>query len=159
MTKKKAPKEPKKMGRPTAYTPELAEEICEVIASSELGLLHLCNARPHWPDRATIFTWRRKYADFRDKYTLAKEDQTEVCVEYMQEVMNEPHKYVDEETGYTKIDVPMLRLKMDTMKWQAGKLKPKKFGEKVETITSENDLLEDSLKRKNDLDEQNKKEF
>ena len=63
---------------------------------------------------------------FRDMYTRAKEDQTEVVVEYMQEVMNEPHKWKDQETGLTRIDVPMLRLKMDTMKWQAAKLKPKK---------------------------------
>lgn len=159
MTKKKDPKDFKKNGRPTKYTPELGEEICEVVASSELGLLHLCNARPHWPDRATIFTWRRKYPEFRDKYTLAKEDQTEVCVEYMQEVMNEPHKWVDEETGYIRIDVAMLRLKMDTIKWQASKLKPKKFGDTKTEEAQSKDIHDDVIKRKQELDEKNKKEF
>ena len=152
--KKKAqdvPKVKKPIGRPTKYTKEIGQQICDAVASSELGLIHLVNANPHWPDRATIYMWRRKHPEFRDNYTQAKEDQTEVCVEYMQEMMNEPHKYVDEETGYTRLDVPMLRLKMDAIKWQASKLKPKKYASNV--------LHEDVLKRKDELDERNKKEF
>jgi hypothetical protein len=116
-------------GRPTLYTPELADEICEAVASSELGLCHLVDKNPHWPHRANIFIWMRKYPDFRNKYTKAKEDQVEVSVEHMQEIMNEPHKYKDLETGLEKIDVPMLRLKMDAIRWQAGKLKRKKYGD------------------------------
>lgn len=158
MTSKKT-KEPKKMGRPTKYTPQLADEICDAIASSELGLAHLVAAHPHWPERQNIFLWIRKYPDFRDKYARAKEDQTEVCVEYMQEVMNEPHKWEDPETGLCKVDVPMLRLKMDTMKWHAAKLKPKKFGDNKEQISSNTEVDEDCKKRYKEMDERNKKDF
>lgn len=159
MTSKKPIKEPKKMGRPTKYTPELADEICDAIASSELGLAHLVEANPHWPARQNVFLWIRKYPEFRDKYAKAKEDQTEVCVEYMQEVMNEPHKWVDEETGLTKIDVPMLRLKMDSMKWHASKLKPKKFGDTKEQEPQNTALDEDCKKRYGDMDKRNRKEY
>lgn len=159
MLKDKAPKIKRKMGRPSLYSPELADEICDAIASSELGLCHLVDKNPHWPDRANIFMWVRKHPDFRDKYYKAKEDQTEVCVEYMHEVMNEPHKIIDENTGYTKIDVPMLRLKMDTMKWHASKLKPKKFGDSKDQVVNNTELNEDIRKRFKDLDEKNKKEF
>jgi len=152
------PKEKKKIGRPTKYTPELGEEICDAIASSELGLVHLVDSHPHWPHRATIFIWMRKHPEFRDMYTRAKEDQVEVSVEHMQEIMNEPHKYEDLETGFIKLDHNMLRLKMDAIKWQASKLKPRKFGDaKVEEAN--NDLHEDVIQRKHDLDERNKKEF
>lgn len=156
---KKITKEPKKTGRPTKYTKELGEEIANAIASSELGLIHLVNAHPHWPDRATIFIWRRVHDEFRDMYMRAKEDQTEVVVEYMQEVMNEPHKWEDPETGITKIDVPMLRLKMDTMKWHAAKLKPKKFGDTKEQDLQNNELTDDCKKRYSDMDKRNRKEF
>lgn len=159
MTKKKKPEDLKKTGRPTKYTKELGDEICEAIASSELGLLHLCNANPHWPDRSNIFLWRRKFPEFRDKYTQAKEDQTEVSVEYMQEVMNEPHKWIDQETGLTRIDVPMLRLKIDTMKWQVGKLKPKKFGEAKDQVLPNTELDEDCKKRYSEMDKRNRKDF
>lgn len=159
MTKKKELNEPQKMGRPTKYTRALAEEIAAAIASSELGLIHLVNQNPHWPDRATIFTWRRIHDEFRDMYTRAKEDQTEVVVEYMQEVMNEPHKWKDQETGLTRIDVPMLRLKMDTMKWQAAKLKPKKFGDNKVQEPINTEVDEDCKKRYADMDKKNRKEY
>jgi hypothetical protein len=146
-----------KGGRPTKYTIELGDEICEAIASSELGLCHLVDRNPHWPDRATIFTWRRVHEEFRHKYTKAKEDQTEVVVEYMQELMNEPHRYIDEK-GEMRVDVPMLRLKTDTWKWHAGKLKPKKFGDNKEQQTNNPVIHEDVMKRRRELDEKNKKE-
>ncbi len=155
----KEKKEAKKLGRPTMYTSELGDEICEVVASSELGLCHLVDQNPHWPARATIFIWRRKYKDFREKYTRAKEDQTEVSVEYMQEIMNEPHIYIDLETGFQKVDVGMLKVKMDAIKWQAGKLKPKKFGEVKNQEPINNEVDEDCKKRYQEMDEKNKKDY
>jgi hypothetical protein len=92
-------------------------------------------------------------------YTKAKEDQTEVSVEYMQELMNEPHKYEDRETGQIKCDVPMMRLKMDAIKWQAAKLKPRKYGDFKQEDLSNTDIHEDSMKRKQEMDEKYKKEF
>jgi terminase small subunit-like protein len=148
----------KPRGRPSIYTPELADEICDAISSSEKGLAHLCEANPHWPARQHIFVWLRKYPDFYDKYTRAKENQVEVCVDYMQELMSEPHKFVDEETGRIRVDVQMLRTKMDAIKWQAGKLKPKKYGESRQEEINHS-LHEDVIKRKHELDEKNKKEF
>lgn len=129
MTKRKKPEDKLKAGRPTMYSLELATEICNEIASNELGLAHLVDRNPHWPVRSTIFVWIRTHPEFKHMYTRAKEDQVEVSVEYMQEIMNEPHKYVDEETGLLKLDHNMLRLKMDAIKWQASKLKARKYGD------------------------------
>lgn len=116
-----------KMGRPTKYTPELADEICDAIASSQDGLSKLCDQNPHWPHRANIFIWLRKYTDFRDKYTIAKQEQAQVDVDVLQELMNESHHYQDE-LGNERVDVHMLRVKIDTIKWKACKLLPKQYG-------------------------------
>ncbi len=121
----------KKIGRPTKYTPELAEEICNAVASSGDGLQVLCDANPHWPGRCNIFIMMRKHPEFRAKYVAAKQEQCEVLVDYMQEIMNESHKYTDE-FGNERIDVPMLRLKVDTIKWQACKLLPRQYGATAE---------------------------
>jgi hypothetical protein len=109
-------------------------------------LQHIVDRNPHWPDRSTIFLWRRIHVEFAHRYTKAKEDQTEVCVEYMQELMNEPHKYIAED-GQQRTDVPLMRLKMDAIKWQAAKLKPKKYGDikALEVINSE---LDDDIKKR-----------
>jgi terminase small subunit-like protein len=159
MTKKKRPEDLKPMGRPTIYNEALAEEICTGIASSNLGLRALCDLNPHWPDRASIFIWMRKYPVFFDQYTKAKEQQAEVQVDYMLELANEPHKYIDPETGIQRTDVPLLRVKMDAVKWQASKLAQKRFGDKVEPQIVNNELLQDSLDRKQQLDQKNKKEY
>jgi len=159
MTKKKKPEDLMKVGRPTKYTPELGEEICAAIACSELGLIHLVNANPHWPARSTIFMWIRIYPEFKDKYTRAKEDQVEVSVEYMQELMNEPHKWYDEETGLQKLDHNMMRMKMDAIKWQAAKLKPKKFGDAKDQELPNTELDEDCKKRYAEMDKRNRKDY
>ncbi len=117
------------LGRPTKYTEALAEEICEAVASSSDGLNVLCEEHSHWPSRSNIFIWMRKYADFRDKYTQAKKEQCEVFIDYIQELMSESHMYLDER-GNDRVDVSMLRLKVDTIKWQASKLLPKLWGDK-----------------------------
>ena len=150
---------PKANGRPTVYTEELAKEICDAIASSNEGLQALCEQHPHWPTRACIFLWMRRYPGFFDLYTRAKEQQAEVQVDYMLAIANEPHHYIDPETGAERIDSSMLRIKMDAIKWQASKLAQKRFGDKTETIVTNPELLQDSLERKNKLDEKNKKEY
>jgi hypothetical protein len=160
MTKKIDKKEPsssKKLGRPTLYTEALAQEICEVVATHPNGLTTLCNERPHWPHVANVYIWLRKYQSFRDSYTKAKEEQVEVSVDLMQTMMDEDHHFKDAE-GNTRVDVGMLRVKVDAIKWQAGKLKPKKYGDsKNEEINKEIDA--DVFARKHALDEKNKKEY
>lgn len=157
MTKRKDPKDRLKMGRPTLYTPELGDEICEVIASHKEGLTSLCAKRDHWPAPANIFIWLRRYPDFREKYAQAKSEQVEVSINYMQEMMEEPHHFVDD-NGNNRVDVPMLRVKIDAIKWKASKLQPKKYSDsKNEEI--KNDLLEESIKLKHELDEKNKREY
>lgn len=146
-------------GRPTKYTIQLGEEICSAIACSELGLVHLCDLNPHWPARSKIFEWRRRHAEFGDKYRKAKQEQAHVCVEYMHELMNEPHRIIDPETGYSKLDVSMLKLKLDHFKWHASKLQPKDYGDlkQMETINTEVD--EDCKKRYAEMDSSNKKDY
>lgn len=133
-----------KKGRPTKYTHGLAEEICEAIASSPHGLSILCSQNSHWPDRTNIFIWLRKYPDFRDKYTQCKQQQGEVFIDYIQELMAEEHKYEDE-LGNERIDVGMLRLKIDTIKWQAGKLLPKQYGALVDEKKSVSESIVEKL--------------
>lgn len=134
-------------GRPTDYNDIIADEICDAIASSEKGLQHLCAQNPHWPTRQQIFVWLRKHAEFADKYTKAKSNQVEVSIDYMQELVNEPHHYIDDNHN-ERVDVGMLRTKIDAIKWQASKLAPKKYADKVIQEVTQTNTLEDINKRK-----------
>lgn len=64
-----------KKGRPTLYTPELAEKICALIAQgySERKIA----AMPGMPTRETIRTWKERQPDFLGRSARAREESAE----------------------------------------------------------------------------------
>lgn len=114
------------MGRPSKYTETLAIEICNRIALGES--LYSITADSHMPDRLTILRWKREMDHFRNQYALAKEEQAETYEEMM---LN---------TARNEEDVNRARLIVDTMKWTASKLKPKKYGDKVDHTSGGKEL-------------------
>lgn len=112
------------LGRPTKYSPELAEEICEAIATDSKGLRRLCNENPEWPRKQNILKWLRKYPDFRARYMNAKSDQIETIVDEVLEI-------ADNFENDDAIQVNRSRLRIDTRKWLACKLAPKIYGDKL----------------------------
>lgn len=99
----------------------------------------ICIENPHWPHYATIWEW---IADNRmgmgDKYAKAKEKQADHLCESILTIIDKPETFI--ENGVERNDVGMCRLKVDALKWQAMKLKPKKYGDRQQidtTITHE----------------------
>lgn len=110
--------EPKKRrGRPSAYTDAFADMICEAIANG--GALYQLAKQPGWPDSVTIYRWLDRHEDFRTKYARARERQADLRAEEIVVIADEatdPHKG---------------RLQVDARKWQASKLSPKKYGDRI----------------------------
>lgn len=130
--------EKNKVGRPTIYTRELAQEICDAIASDSKGLKTLCKENVHWPHRNNIYKWLRKYPDFRCMYVQSKEDQIETLVDEILEIADDishdtvtkiDDKGVEKEV-YNSEWVNRSRLRIDTRKWLASKLVPRLYGDK-----------------------------
>jgi hypothetical protein len=138
------------IGRPSKYTQELADRICNLVASHDLGLPRLCIKYPDLPEPQTINAWRREKPGFSSKYAQAKMEQAELLAESIDDIaygINE-YYYVDSETGASKIDsglVAHARLLIDSRKWLASKLAPKIYGDKqqVTTTIKHEDTLED----------------
>jgi hypothetical protein len=117
-------------GRPTDCTDAMMSEICDTIGSSHLGLPTLCSINAHWPKYQTIFRWISENRNgFSDMYAKAKESQADFLTESILVVIDKPETYIDD-NGQERNDVGMLRLKVDAFKWQASKLRPKKWGDK-----------------------------
>lgn len=131
------PAAPKKMGPPTLYTDELAEAICDQI---ELGLsLRSVAALPGMPNRATIQRWLNdpERADFKAMYDFAREARADRYADEIISIADDGSNdtYTDED-GNQKIDYDVIarsRLRVDARKWYAGKLAPRKYGDKVTT--------------------------
>ena len=111
------------MGRPSDYTQELADSICARLADG-MSLRTICKAED-MPDASTVFRWLRTKPDFCEQYTRAKEESTEALSEDMLEI-------ADDKNGDPQRD----RLRIETRKWLASKLKPKKYGDKVDLTHS-----------------------
>lgn len=120
-------------GRPTDYTPELGEEICEAIASTGHGLPTLCKQNSHWPNRSSIFLWLRKYPEFSDRYHKAKKDQVSALVDDILEISDDSSQDVlEDEEGNVRFNSEFAarsRLRVDTRKWIAAKLVPRLYGD------------------------------
>ena len=149
-----------KPGQPTKYTKTLADRICKLIATHAVGLPTIIKDYG-LPDRQTIYNWLNIYDEFFDNYMRAKQEQAHILADEILEVANHIPIYEDKE-GNDRIDSGMLgraKLQMDALRWSAGRLAPKWYGDqKVEEVQNK-DLHEDVVKRKQELDEKNKKEF
>jgi len=125
-------------GRPTKYTQELADEICSQLSDGD-SMRTVCKPET-MPDKATLFRWIRTREEFRDQYTRAKYESADALTDEMLDIADdasndwmERHDKDDKKTGWqlNGDHVQRSRLRIETRKWLASKLKPKKYGERI----------------------------
>lgn len=112
----------RKLGRPTDYTKDMADNICEKI-SGGLSLRAIC-AEPGMPARGTVYRWLIENADFQDQYARAREKQADYFAEEIIEIADSAEA---ESAAVSKA-----KLQIDARKWAASKIAPKKYGDKTE---------------------------
>jgi hypothetical protein len=105
-------------GRPTDYTQEMADIICNRVANGE-SLNTICNEE-NLPCRMTIYRWLRAHSEFSDNYARAREDQADWFADQIVEIAD------------TEPDANIARVRIDARKWVASKLKSKNYGDKAQ---------------------------
>lgn len=125
-------------GRPTDYNHELAARICEQLASG-MSLRTVCKA-DDMPNAATVFLWIQRHKEFCEQYARAKEEAADALAEEILDIADEgSNDWMEnndpDNPGYKANGehIQRSRLRVDTRKWYASKLKPKKYGDKVQT--------------------------
>lgn len=130
----------KPFGRPSEFTQKIADEICEELTLG-FSLRTICKAES-MPCVKTVFNWFRSYPGFLQQYTRAKEEQADALAEEMLDIAdngtNDWMEKLDKEgvpIGWqlNGEHVNRSRLRVDTRKWIASKLKPKKYGDNTNT--------------------------
>lgn len=109
------PTPPNSGGRPTLYTPELGQSICEAVANGE-ALQDICK-QPGMPARRTVYYWLRTHDEFAAAYELAREMRADLLAD-------EVVKISDTE------DPTRARVQIDARRWAASKLNPRRYGER-----------------------------
>lgn len=126
------------VGRPSDYTQELADLVCERIATHSVGLQKLCDLYDDMPEKSTIRRWCLKYPQFRTQYAQAKAFQVETLIEEIIDIADDVSQDMDiNEKGKEICNTEFIarsRLRIDTRKWLASKLAPKIYGQNPVTV-------------------------
>lgn len=125
------------MARPTEYSQEVADSICERIANGE-SLRAICDEEG-MPDKSTVFRWLAARTEFCDQYARAREAQADALFDDILSIADNGRndwmeKNFGDDTRWVENGEALRRsqLRIEARKWMAGKLKPKKYGEKLE---------------------------
>jgi hypothetical protein len=128
-----------KKGRPTKYTPEIADKICSKIVVGR-SLRSIC-LDEDMPDLVTIYSWLRLYQDFLKQYDVATGERTETQQEMLIEMGDKAIEHAESsDPKAAGAIVSAYKLKADNLKWSMSKMKPKKYGEKLD-LTSDGKAL------------------
>ena len=118
------PKQKNKIGRPTLYNDDLANDILDRIANG--SNIHKITQLEGYPTRTTIYKWLDEKKQFANNYTRALEDRAHWRSDRLDEICD------DLISG--AIDDRQARVLVDVQKWQAGKENPQRYGDKIEKI-------------------------
>lgn len=117
-------------GRPSEYTPEMADRICELLAEGK-SLRSICLI-DEMPAQSTVCRWLANREEFRKQYAYAREVQADTLADEILDIADDgANDYMGEDEKYNGDAVQRSRLRVDARKWLAGKLKPKVYGEKT----------------------------
>lgn len=140
------------MARPSDFTQEIADAICERLADGE-SLRTICTAED-MPNKATVFRWLANNDAFRDQYASAREAQADALFDEILDISDDgsndwmERKNSDgQNIGWMENGEALRRsaLRVDARKWIAGKLRPKKYGDKLELEHGVTDALGELL--------------
>jgi hypothetical protein len=125
----------KKIGRPTRYSEELGEEICERLSAGE-SLKKICRSSPHLPAFQTVLSWGiDPKHEFYARYTFARDLGYRLLAEELVEISDDASGDVilgeNGEKSVNHARIARDRLRVDTRKWILTRMLPRVYGDKV----------------------------
>lgn len=148
--------------RPSSYTQEMADRICEGLALGN-SLRTVCKV-DDMPAIRTVFYWLRIHEDFLHQYTRAKEESADAMADEVLDISDdgsndwmEIHRGDYQGWQVNGEALQRSKLRVETRKWLMAKMKPKKYGEKIDIDnrsevthrfqTLDDDKLDEAIKR------------
>ena len=122
------------------FSETLFEQICTDIATTDSGLIDIC--KRNGLNSRTFYKWIANDEALRHRYTHAREEQAELLADQIIKIADDSSN--DSKTIVKGKDIVRVentewtnrsKLRVEARKWVAAKLKPKKYGDKVETET------------------------
>jgi hypothetical protein len=135
-TPKGKPSSSKATGRPSSFTQKAADQICERLGIGE-SLRSICRDNA-MPSISTVCKWLRDFPEFSQQYARAREVQADTLVDEILDIADDGsndwmERREGENTGWKENGEALRRsqLRIDARRRLAGKMRPKKHGDKV----------------------------
>jgi Bacteriophage Sf6, terminase small subunit-like len=152
-------------GRPTKYTQEMAEKICQIVETHPHGIRRLTKMFDWMPSESVISEWRARNDWFQVRFLEARQKQTHLLFENAIDEVEEleEYKYHDSKAGATRIDtgiVAMKKLIASHKLRHAAQINPKEYASKRdEESNNPQDTLSKIQSLVADLNKDNKSEI
>jgi hypothetical protein len=126
-------------GRPSIpFNQEIADRLCEALSTSNKSTSTILKDLGKDGDTVgltTIFKWLNDNEEFAKQYARGKEEQADFLAEEMIDIADDSSLDVafnDEGKPFIYHEhINRSKLRVDTRKWIASKLKPKKYGDRI----------------------------
>lgn len=110
---------PLRGGKASGYTRALGEAVCARLEAGES--LTSIGRDPDMPCYGTVLKWVKRHPEFEEMYVAARQTQGDWLFDEARDVA----------LGATRESVPVARLQFDVIRWQAARLAPKKYLERL----------------------------
>ena len=124
---------PKRTGRPSKYTSELAQELCDRISRGE-ALREICRDE-HMPEWRTVYDWLERDANLSAQVAHAREVGYDAIAEHSLAIMDSQPLAVFDEAGNKRYDPGSIAWNKNRAEHRLKLLacwNPKKYGTKVQ---------------------------
>lgn len=141
--------------RAVTYSDDVAEAICEAVATTPRGIDWLCAHKPGFPHARTVAKWITEKPEFRAAMMFAKRRQAELLAYQALEIADDDSgdmQVIERRDGSTETRLNAefalrSKLRVDTRLKIAARLDPKVWGEKLDIeaslgFTRQEDALE-----------------
>jgi hypothetical protein len=121
------------MGRPSSYTPELADEIVERLSEGE-PLASICRDE-HMPAVRTVSDWKEAHPSFSADFARAREEGEDYLAAECLEIADDGRRdYHVSDDGREVVDhdhIQRSKLRIETRLKLLAKWNPKKYGDRL----------------------------
>lgn len=127
------------MAQPAIYNSEKAEKFLKILSTTPRGLHNICKELKLGP--VTIYDWiDADHDDFANKYARAREMQADLLADEIigiaDDGTNDTKIIYDRSGNQQEVEntewTRRSQLRVDARKWVAAKLKPKRYGDKLD---------------------------
>jgi len=123
---------PLRGGKASGYTRALGEAVCARLEAGES--LTSIGRDPDMPCYGTVLKWVKRHPECEEMYVAARQTQGHWLFDEARDVA----------LGATRETVPVARLQFDVIRWQAARLAPKKYLERLVAAEARDEAAEDA---------------